>query len=298
MKPHFGYVTNNKYFLERCGVNKSNTIYVKRCHGLGNVILLLPVLDHLFSLGTKICLITRKEWVDAISGIRPHFEVIAGINSQKVVVDLDMMTSEIYPSQHRSDELAKLLGVNTPIVSTQIETIPAKWSKPFEHLRGSVIFALEAQHPSRSWPLEHCRRIKGLFPEDQLVLVGTKKEPKVPNDIDLRGHLELTDLFGVISVGKVIITMDSAVLHIAAALKRPTVAIFGGVDARYRIRQVQPVVVLQSKMTCCPCNKHEDCDQRFDCILNIDPIHVRQAVNYAPNIRKYLNYFDLSLETI
>ena len=134
--------------------------------------------------------------------------------------------------------------------------VPAAWKKPFEQLSGSIIFAPEAAHPSRRWPLENCRRVKGLFPDRNLVLVGTKNAPEIACDVDLRGKLNLEGLFGVVALSSVVITMDSAVLHIASAVGIPTVAIFGGVDFRFRIRKEKPVVVLQSKMDCCRCNKN------------------------------------------
>jgi ADP-heptose:LPS heptosyltransferase len=270
-------------------MNKDSSIIVKRCHGLGNVILLLPALDYLCDHGTMVSLVTRPEWVEAFSSLRPNFKVIA--ETESPVIDLDAMTSEVYPTQHRSDELARLLGINAEIPSVRISHTPEQWSEPFEHLRGSVIFAPEAQHPSRAWPVEHCRCIKKLFQNDQLVLVGTERNPEIACDADLRGRLELTGLLGVIAMGKAVITMDSAVLHIAAAMGKPAVAIFGGVDARYRIRPDQSVVVLQSPMACCPCNKREDCDERFDCIKSIEPVHVRQAFDIALKNKGYLDFY-------
>ena len=265
------------------------SLNIKRCHGLGNVILLLPVLDYLFERGTAICLVTREEWIEAFSAIRPHFSIVTG--TEDPVVDLDRTTSELYPSQHRSDELAGMLGIDEPIRSLVIDRIPSRWGRPFTPLRDCIILAPEAQHASRCWPVENCDRIKELFPGDQLVLVGVDKEPLIRCDVDLRGQLSLSELFGVLSVGKLVISMDSAILHIAAALMLPTVAIFGGVDARYRIRLDQPVVALQSSMSCCPCNKREDCEERYDCIKTISADHVYQAAQLALDAQGFIDFY-------
>jgi len=265
------------------------SICVKRCHGLGNVILLIPVLDYFHVRGCRICLVTRNEWVQVLSTLRPHFAITTKTSAQ--AIDLDELTLEISPSQHRTDEFARLLGLNTKIASPCIE-IPSHWSVLFEHLAGSIILAPEATHPSRRWPVDYCSQIKELLPKDKLVLVGTEKRFKIACDVDLRGQLDLVGLFGVISISKVIITMDSAVLHIASSMKKAAVAIFGGVDFRYRIRDDQPVVVIQSKMACCPCNKAETCGNRYDCIKSIKPEHVLQAVSIASHTKKLLNFFD------
>lgn len=270
-------------------MNLPESIYVKRCHGLGNVILLLPVLDYFHSHGCHVHLVTRKEWVEALSILKPQFEITAQSDAQ--AIDLDKMTDEGTPSQHRTDELARFLGVNLKIESPTIK-VPSQWSLPFEHLSGSIVLAPEAAHPSRRWPTNFCCQVKKLFPENRLVLVGTDIRYRIPCDIDLRGQLDLAGLFGVITVSKVIITMDSAVLHIASSMRKATVAIFGGVDFRYRIRDDQPVVVLQSKMECCPCNKAEPCGNRYDCIKAIKPEHVQRAANLAVHTDKFLDFFD------
>ncbi len=270
-------------------MSKLSSIIVKRRHGLGNVILLLPVLDYLHDHGVAICLVTREEWVEAFRAIRPHFAVVS--QTKESVIDLDSMTSEIYPSQHRSDELAGMLGIDEQIASLIIDRIPPAWSQSFADLRDGIIFAPEAQHAARCWPVERCRQVKELYPEEQLVLVGTERAPAIGCDVDLRGQLSLPELFGVLSVGKLVVSMDSAILHIAAALLKPTVAIFGGVDVRFRIRPDQPVVALQSSMDCCPCNKREDCISSYDCIQAIPAEHVYQAGRLALETQGYIDFY-------
>lgn len=55
----------------------AETISIRRCHGLGNVVLLLPVLDHLHSKGFKVNLVTREEWISTFSTLRPKFNITA-----------------------------------------------------------------------------------------------------------------------------------------------------------------------------------------------------------------------------
>ena len=75
--------------------------------------------------------------------------------------------------------------------------------------------------------------------------------------------------------------MDSAVLHIAAALRKPTVAIFGGVDWAFRVRPDHPVVIIQARIDCCPCNKKEVCSGCFPCIDAAGPENVVNAIALA-----------------
>lgn len=266
----------------------AKTIYVKRCHGLGNVVLLMPVLDYLHSTGFCVNLVTKKQWVKAFSTLRPKFKVTTHGNMN--TIDFDSLTADIPPSQHRIDEFAQLLGINEVLPAPRVD-VPVSWQKPFERFSDSIVFASEAAHPSRRWPLENCRRVKELFPDRTLVLVGTEHVPEIACDVDLRGRLDIAGLFGIISVSRVVITMDSAVLHIAAAVRTHTVAIFGGVAFQFRVRKEQPVVALQSKMDCCPCNKNETCNERYNCIKTIKPEHVQQAIGLANGTGELRDFF-------
>jgi heptosyltransferase-2 len=122
-------------------------------------------------------------------------------------------------------------------------------------------------------------------------VIGTDKGPEIDCEVDLRGRLDTAGLFGVIGVSAAVISMDSAVLHIAAAMRKPTVGIFGGVDYRFRVRQEQPVVAMQAKMACCPCNKRETCEGTYDCIRAMRPEDVLEAVGIAEHTDELIDYY-------
>ena len=111
-----------------------------------------------------------------------------------------------------------------------------------------------------------------------LVLIGTETEPPIPCDLDLRAQLQLKDLMAVLALAKTAITMDSGVLHIAAAIGTPTVVLFGGIDPTHRIRKDQNIVVLHSDLACFPCNKNETCDGQYPCIKSPQPEDVAAAL--------------------
>ncbi len=266
------------------------SICVRRCHGLGNVVLLLPVLDHLHARGADVCLVTRKEWADSFAELRPEYTIVSEFHGS--CIDLDEMTSDVSPNCHRSDEFARLLGLDCRIGSVRFD-VPSSWVAPFRHLDGSVVFAPEAAHESRRWPVGYCNRVKELFARENVVVVGRLEKPAIECDADLRGQLDTRGLFGVISVSRVVVSMDSAVLHMAAALGKPTVAVFGGVDFRFRVRQDQPVVVMQAAMDCCPCNKNESCGKAYHCIKSVEPEHVLDAVSIAGRTNRLVDYYSV-----
>ena len=264
-------------------------IQVKRCHGLGNVICLLPVLDRLDQFGHDIDVITRPQWIKAFSELRPQFQWLSEATDPNKLVDLDDLTSSSAPATHRTDEFAELLGVDPPFEPLRLQ-VPPKWLEPFELLKNPIVFAPEGGHSSRRWPTELAKELAGLLPYDKLVLVGLDPDPAIPCDLDTRGQLQLTDLFGLIARGQAVITMDSAVQHIAMALAIPTVTIFGGINPDFRIRKEHSVVVIQSPLDCCPCNKTETCSGRFPCISWTRPQDVVSALEIAKKAQRRIIY--------
>ncbi len=259
---------------------------IKRSHGLGNVICLLPVLDRLHEEGYRINVFTRPEWIHAFSVLRSPYCWSAAdcqADCRGDAIDLDEMTCGLVPTEHRTDEFAHLLGLGCPFSSARLN-IPEVWTKPFERFRDGIVFAPEGGHPSRCWPTEQAARLLDHINGDKLILVGTHSEPEIPCHFDLRGQLELHELFGLLAVAGVVVTMDSAVLHIAAALGVPTVAIFGGVNPGFRVRQDQHVVAITAKMDCCPCNKDESCSGGYPCIHAVQPENVAETIKLARNI--------------
>jgi len=274
----------NQWTLENnllAGNLTAQSVSIRRRHGLGNVICLLPALDYLHSFGCDVQVFTDPQWIHAFSRLRPDYcwmSETGVFNSD--IIDLDEMTSCKPPAEHRIDEFARLLNITVPLPSPQL-TVPHLWRTPFEHLTGSIVFAPEGGHPSRTWPMEKAAQVKAALPYQKLILVGTNPEPALSCDLDTRGQLELHELFGLLAVADAVITMDSGVLHIAAALQIPTVAVFGGMNPGYRVRPDQKVVVLQTNLPCCPCSKNETCFDRFDCIKAATTLDVSNAVRLA-----------------
>ena len=236
---------------------------IKRFHGLGDIVLLLPVLDKIHESGHPVHVATRPEWVSAFSELRPEFEWAA--EPRKNAVDLDALTASAPPTEHRTDEFARLLGISPPFNSPRIKA-PSLWTAPYEEHCGCIVFAPEAEHKARRAPADWAKAVADALSGRQVVLVGKDRELQLRCSADYRGTMTVPQLFGLLAVAGAVICMDSGVLHIAAALGIPTVAVFGGVDPVYRVRPEQRVVALVADLHCFPCNKNETCAERYDCL--------------------------------
>ncbi len=173
-------------------------------------------------------------------------------------------------------ELAELLGVK--VIDRKINFDIAEESK------GNVSKMLEKSEvkehdiligihpggkPSHRWPLENFRQvIRQLGKEEnhKFVITGDKKELSLAKSlanafesdvINLCGKLNINELGALIERCNVFIANDTGIIHIAAVLNVPLVAIFGpGFLGRYDPRQISDkAVVLCEKADCAPCNR-------------------------------------------
>jgi len=105
--------------------------------------------------------------------------------------------------------------------------------------------------------------------------ISDKIQRKIKNDcINLSGRLTLDDLVYIISETDLLITNDSAPMHIAAAVKTPVVALFGPEDPVLFGPYTTPDLyrIVQKEVDCRPCIK-KNCDRPV-CLDRITPEEV------------------------
>lgn len=95
--------------------------------------------------------------------------------------------------------------------------------------------------------------------------------------VDLTGRTSLTELIAVLARADVVVSNDSGAMHVAAALGRPVVAIFGPTDER-ATRPVGPHDVLTAATFCRPCHLR-DCPIDHRCMKRVSADVVFAAVS-------------------
>ena len=97
-------------------------------------------------------------------------------------------------------------------------TIPAK----------SIILFPESRRSEKVWPFfKELAHELNKFSQWKVIIAGNHKDYRFPNCIDLRQSLTLLDLPSIMNKASLIICNDSAPLHIASALRKKMVALFG-----------------------------------------------------------------------
>lgn len=103
--------------------------------------------------------------------------------------------------------------------------------------------------------------------------------PSTP--INLAGQIGLSELLALIDGAALVLCNDSAPLHIAVALGKPVVAIFGPTSPERSGPYGRPDSVLQAHLPCMPCyyRKLSQCPIQHQCMSDIDAQQVIQAIN-------------------
>jgi len=95
-----------------------------------------------------------------------------------------------------------------------------------------ILLFPESRRQEKVWP--HFFKLSQLLSKTSslsIVIGGNNKDEHYPEAIDLRNRLNLIELPALIKRASVVISNDSAPLHIASSLNKPIVALFGPTSA-------------------------------------------------------------------
>lgn len=144
-----------------------------------------------------------------------------------------------------------------------------------------------ALHPysrwrTKLWPWRYYQELVDSMPERKFVVVG--EGPWFPLEakerlIDLRGKLSISTLVTVLDRARVVLSTDSGPAHIAGALGRPTLVLFGATDWRKTKPSGAHVVVQTHALFCSPCLKRT-CwrDTPVECMSLMTPQKIRALI--------------------
>jgi heptosyltransferase-2 len=158
--------------------------------------------------------------------------------------------------------------------------------------RRIVVFAPGAQYgPAKQWPGKYFAELAARICRQgiQVWLMGSKQDVQICQDIARRAGKGVTDLcdrtslqeaMDLMSLASAVVTNDSGLMHIAAALKLPIVAIFGSSTPDYTppLSLETSTRILHKGLNCSPCFKRECPLGHTHCLTQIDVERVHEAV--------------------
>jgi len=166
------------------------------------------------------------------------------------------------------------------------------------------------QTPYRNWPFDHwlfvIQQLCSSSPETTFVVVGDVFEKNYKalltgvapgNCRVLIGETSIQDLFDIVANCKGYIGQDSGVMHLAVALQKKTLSIFGpSNEALYRYHIIDPGdhKVVIADIACRPCSSWKNANSSrythpslcpdIACLTTIDPALVLQQIKMHFNL--------------
>jgi heptosyltransferase-2 len=113
--------------------------------------------------------------------------------------------------------------------------------------------------PAKRWAPERFAEVANSWTRGPVVLVGEAGDGsevmallKAPA-LDLTGQTDLPTLAGVLARATAVLSNDSGAAHVAAALGRPTIIVFGSTEPRWTAPRGDHVTVIRDPVRCSPC---------------------------------------------
>ncbi|MFC1806802.1 glycosyltransferase family 9 protein [Candidatus Omnitrophota bacterium] len=158
-----------------------------------------------------------------------------------------------------------------------------------------IAVAPGAKSHIKRWEIDGFKKLCAMLTRElnvKVLLIGDESDAFITKDIaesapvdvyDLSGRTTLRELAYLLSLCKMLVTNDSAPLHIASAVKLPVVAIFGPTDEkRYGPVYAESSVVIRKNLKCAPCETAL-CKYDLECMKEISVDEVFAAVRKLMN---------------
>jgi len=171
----------------------------------------------------------------------------------------------------------------------------AKFKKNLDQSKSILALCPGAEFgPAKQWPSEHYAAVARFYLDKgwQVWLFGSEKDQATCQEInaksksacqDLSGKTSLAEAITLLSLSDLVVSNDSGLMHIAAALHKPLVAVYGSTDPSFTPPLNEQAKVVRLGLDCSPCFKRECPLQHLNCLNDLKPKMVLQATKALLN---------------
>ncbi len=152
--------------------------------------------------------------------------------------------------------------------------------------------------PSKRWPAEHFLELarRCVAAGARVWVLGGASDAAAATTVaaapavDLTGKTSLADAVDLLSAATAVVTNDSGLMHVAAALEVPVAVVYGSSSAAFTPPLTRRAVVIERDLHCRPCFARECPLGHTNCLREITPERVFQALEqlnaFAPPARQ------------
>nr|WP_288500777.1 lipopolysaccharide heptosyltransferase II [uncultured Pseudomonas sp.] len=139
---------------------------------------------------------------------------------------------------------------------------------------------------AKRWPSEHYAKVAEAKIREgwQVWLFGSKKDHPVGEDIrsrlipglreeavNLSGETSLAQAIDLLSCAASVVSNDSGLMHVAAALNRPLVAVYGSTSPQFTPPLAEQVEIIRLGIECSPCFERTCRFGHYNCLVQLEP---------------------------
>jgi len=143
--------------------------------------------------------------------------------------------------------------------------------------------------PSKRWPPQYFGELAKMLGAEGFAvwLVGSAKESDIGDAIsancatavNLCGRTTLDDAVVLLSCADLVVSNDSGLMHVAAALDRPMIALYGSSSPLFTPPLSGRAYVIKHEVPCSPCFQRVCPLKHFDCMMKLAPSRVLDEIH-------------------
>lgn len=144
--------------------------------------------------------------------------------------------------------------------------------------------------PAKRWPAAYFATVINQKINEgwDVWLFGSTKDKAITDKImqltndqceNIAGRTELAETIDLLSLSQAVITNDSGLMHIAAALKKPLIAIYGSTSPIFTPPLSDNAIILKLNLSCQPCFERVCPLEHFKCMRDLKPHTVLAAMD-------------------
>lgn len=280
----------------------------RRLGGIGDVIMTTPMVKHIkrlipschlvyatdleYSNGALGDVLRGNPFIDEIASFKDVAAKDFDLFTDVTATGLDKEKPNTTPP-NRIDLFARQLGVDVsmdPVPTYIVSADEKEWAErrveefalPRNRDDVAIIgIQVRSNDQRRTWPIEHTRKLIEMLTRDPQVRIilfswDSNDNWKMPQVFVAGESLRYTA--ALVNECDVMVTPDSSLLHLAGALQKKTVTIFGPIPPESRINHYHNTTAIVAGMSCQYCWYQPTCGNKNQCLSEIEPPAVASAI--------------------